>query len=796
MDESLWAITNQALLRMLSEQLKTAWQHHPERKALFIPMHLNGLGYERKEYTMMNFLNQFTYNYFLIGILGLLVGWLISKLLVNKHWGKRYKKLEDENNSYLTRLDESGARTRSYDKVVKKLSSRLALIHSDNRTLVKAFTKLQTRRNTLESKLDSSASLFKRVKKDNIELQDKNISLVDKLDIAVKEQHSFKELEKLTVDLKTSNSDLQQKLTRSESNNQETNAALNNLKAKHDEFLEEYRLLQDEKNSQPIARTQSKTEETKQFEQLNEKINELSSERDQLIVNAEKHTIGTTDIKTLKDKVIALEKEEKRLTAETLQQKQELSTFVDLQTKFESLEIQNKILIKGRNREKHHSKNMLRKNDKLQNAIFIHEKKLNETTYQKNTTALEEIKRHEDYLLKSETRWASKLNTLDLKIKSERTKHLKALQQSNNETQATHSKLAAMSAKLEKTEADLRKLNTEKTEFQEKKRKEARITTKTATNHVAKTVSKTLSDTKKPTNLNLNSELNRDQKNKQTVNDLTPSTSNLLKSTTTKKTANTNTHQGRPKTRYPIDTIRGIGVVYSKRLRRIKIEHVDTLLSKGNTPAGRKSLSSRTDIDEELIATWVGQADLLQVDGIDGEYAELLEATGISNTTALRNSDITSLTKKLIDVNKKHEVALKKPTMSIVSGWITNATKLSKTLKYDNDTNADTNTDTGFTVKAKVKNKLKTKVKTKLKTKINSKLNKEDQLTKIKGIGKVNEKLLHSLGIKTIAQIAKFTKQDEIEIGEKLSSYHNRISKENWVKQATELLRNQDLNKN
>ena len=725
---------------------------------------------------MINFINQSTYqpnyNYLLIGILGLLVGWLISKLFVNKHWEKRYKKIETKNSSYLTLLDESDVHTRSYDKVVKKLSSQLALLNSDNRTLVKAFTKLQTHRNTLESQLDNSASLFKKAKKNNIELKDKNTALVDKLDIAVKEQHSFKELEESTVDLKTSNSDLQQRLTSSESNNLETNDALKNLKDSNDELWHEYRLLQDDLSSQSAARTQAEVQEKKQLEHLNSKIIELSAERDQLIINAEKHTVDTSEIKTIKENVIVLEKEKRRLNADTLQQKQELLTFVNLQTKFESLEKQTNYLIKDLDLEKHHSNKLLRRNDELQNTIYLNEKNLNEATYQENTTAQEEIKRHENYLLKSETRWASKLNTLNSKIKSERRNHLQSLQKTNNETQATHSKLVAITAKLEKAEAVLEKINTDKTRLQEKKRKESHATAKT----VAETVSKTTSKTKKRTTLR--TKQRGSQEKKQAKSNQTSLTNNVSKSISIKNTGN-----GRLKTRHPIDTIKGIGVVYAKRLRGIKVDYVDTLLSKGGTPAGRKSLSSRTDIDEKLIVTWVGQADLLRVDGINAEYAELLDVADISDTTTLRNSNITSLTKKLIALNKNHEIALKTPTKKIVSNWATNASKLNIAVKYDTDAK------TSAIEKTKVKTNLKTNPQTRRRTKRDSKSVKVDELTKIKGIGKVNEKLLYSLGIKTFAQISKFTKQDEVEIGEKLSSFHNRITKENWVKQATELLK-------
>ncbi len=63
-----------------------------------------------------------------------------------------------------------------------------------------------------------------------------------------------------------------------------------------------------------------------------------------------------------------------------------------------------------------------------------------------------------------------------------------------------------------------------------------------------------------------------------------------------------------------------------------------------------------------------------------------------------------------------------------------------------------------------------------------------DDLTLIKGIGKANEKILHNAGITTFAQIAQFTPQDEKKYGKMLHSFPDRISQEEWVKQARALL--------
>ena len=59
-----------------------------------------------------------------------------------------------------------------------------------------------------------------------------------------------------------------------------------------------------------------------------------------------------------------------------------------------------------------------------------------------------------------------------------------------------------------------------------------------------------------------------------------------------------------------------------------------------------------------------------------------------------------------------------------------------------------------------------------------------DDLQKIKGIGKHNERILNKLGITHYSQIADFTQQDEEKFGKELGVFASRINQEAWVGQA------------
>jgi len=62
-----------------------------------------------------------------------------------------------------------------------------------------------------------------------------------------------------------------------------------------------------------------------------------------------------------------------------------------------------------------------------------------------------------------------------------------------------------------------------------------------------------------------------------------------------------------------------------------------------------------------------------------------------------------------------------------------------------------------------------------------------DDLTRINGVGPQNSKKLNAVGIVTFADVAKMTIKEQQEIGEKLA-FPGRIEREEWVKQAAEII--------
>ena len=87
---------------------------------------------------------------------------------------------------------------------------------------------------------------------------------------------------------------------------------------------------------------------------------------------------------------------------------------------------------------------------------------------------------------------------------------------------------------------------------------------------------------------------------------------------------------------YKIIDVEGIGPVYAEKLLAVGITDTDILLEKCAKPAGRKALADETGISPKLILTWTNHADLIRINGIGPQFAELLEAAGVDTVPALK----------------------------------------------------------------------------------------------------------------------------------------------------------------
>lgn len=131
-----------------------------------------------------------------------------------------------------------------------------------------------------------------------------------------------------------------------------------------------------------------------------------------------------------------------------------------------------------------------------------------------------------------------------------------------------------------------------------------------------------------------------------------------------------------------LNTIEGIGEAYAKKLIEIGITSTRLLLDVGATKKGRISIAAKSDIPEKLVLKWVNHVDLMRIKGIGGEYAELLESSGVDTVPELATRKPENLLAKMTDVNGTKKLVRKLPVLSQVEDWIAQAKLLPKVILY------------------------------------------------------------------------------------------------------------------
>lgn len=104
---------------------------------------------------------------------------------------------------------------------------------------------------------------------------------------------------------------------------------------------------------------------------------------------------------------------------------------------------------------------------------------------------------------------------------------------------------------------------------------------------------------------------------------------------------------------YKVLDIEGVGEEYAKKLNDAGIFTTSEYLSKTATPALRKKLAEETKISPKLILKFANHADLIRINGIGPQYAEILERAGVDTVNELKNRVPANLAKKVVEINEE-----------------------------------------------------------------------------------------------------------------------------------------------
>ncbi len=131
-----------------------------------------------------------------------------------------------------------------------------------------------------------------------------------------------------------------------------------------------------------------------------------------------------------------------------------------------------------------------------------------------------------------------------------------------------------------------------------------------------------------------------------------------------------------------LENIEGIGEVYAGKLREAGIKTIGMLLEVGSTPKGRQEIADKSGISGKRILTWVNHADLKRIKGVERQYSELLEASGVDTVVELAQRNPENLHRKMLETNAEKRLVRRPPSLSMVTNWIEQAKTLPRVIHY------------------------------------------------------------------------------------------------------------------
>ena len=125
----------------------------------------------------------------------------------------------------------------------------------------------------------------------------------------------------------------------------------------------------------------------------------------------------------------------------------------------------------------------------------------------------------------------------------------------------------------------------------------------------------------------------------------------------------------------PIIEIEGIGKKYGKTMESAGFLDVESLI--GLDRDAIKTLAEKTKISEKLLDKWAEHADLMRINGVGPEYAEVLNEIGVDSVKELAQRNPSNTLDRIAKLDKeKPDVFRKPPTLHMIEDWIEEAKKI------------------------------------------------------------------------------------------------------------------------
>ena len=133
---------------------------------------------------------------------------------------------------------------------------------------------------------------------------------------------------------------------------------------------------------------------------------------------------------------------------------------------------------------------------------------------------------------------------------------------------------------------------------------------------------------------------------------------------------------------YPISEIEGLPAFAANKLKAQGIRTTDALLEAAGTVKGRKALSAKTGISEQLLLEWANVSDYMRIPGMGRAKVGLVRAAGVTTVRELAYRNPARLAQSMRDANERKKLLRILPSEKSVGDIIAKARKLSPKITY------------------------------------------------------------------------------------------------------------------
>jgi predicted RecB family nuclease len=131
-----------------------------------------------------------------------------------------------------------------------------------------------------------------------------------------------------------------------------------------------------------------------------------------------------------------------------------------------------------------------------------------------------------------------------------------------------------------------------------------------------------------------------------------------------------------------ISDLDGLGPGFAVQMKKVGIRTTEKLLETAKSLKGRQMLAEKTEIGQVELLRVANLIDRMRIKGVGQDYAELLEAAGVSTIKELRYRNPTRLAEAIAKANVVRRLVRVLPSEQTVGRWIDHARKLPVKISY------------------------------------------------------------------------------------------------------------------